>query len=165
MVVMIYFELSAFRAPTERGHRPNVPAGYSVASVEEAGPLYQYFTAFHCSLAQLTLGTTEIYPQNTLERVFSVMLLVSGSLFGGTVVSSFSAIMMEFQIMKKNQTELFSTLRKFLQQKAISSRFAAQVLRQVKDRLHSGRRHLTDKDVPALAMLSGLANYFQCENP
>eukprot|EP00971_Amphidinium_carterae_P153157 3035901-Amphidinium_carterae.1 len=62
--------------------------------------MYQYWTTFHWSLTQITLGATEVVSGNTVERIYTVICLVFGLLFGSTLVSSLSATMVEFQMLR-----------------------------------------------------------------
>merc|ERR1740138_1620555 len=51
---------------------------------------YQYFTAFHWSLTQMTPGSMQVFPVNSGERVFNIFVLMGGFLFFSVVVSAIS---------------------------------------------------------------------------
>ena len=65
-----------------------------------------YLSAFHWSLAQITLGATELIAFNSCERVLSVLLMFFGLLFGSTLVSSLSATLIGMQMRASEQSKL-----------------------------------------------------------
>ena len=115
--------------------------------------LFQYTTALHWSIAQLTLGAVEINPVNPFERMFTVGLLVLGLLVGVSLVSLLSAVMMDFTLRKQDRVQKLSYLRTFLPEHNVNNRLAYRVTQQVGTRIRR-RPKLTDRDVDAIQLLS-----------
>jgi len=143
-------------APSDTGHRwvdqtwwfSESPLDYLASP-----PLYQYITAFHWSVAQFTLGAIEISCSNTWERLFNIICMIVGLIFGSTLVSSLSATMVEFQMMKKEQTQKMRKLRQFLKENTVDRRIAVRVQQQATDRVGK-KDEIKESDVPALKLIS-----------
>lgn len=114
---------------------------------------FLYTTALHWSVAQMTLGCNEIISSNTWERVFSISMLLFGLLLSSTLVSALSATLINFQMQSSEQNEKLRTLRRFLAQQTVDLALSYRVQQQVEQRIQR-RPALTDKDVPALELLS-----------
>jgi hypothetical protein len=71
----------------------------------------QYLTAFHWAASQLTLGSTDVMPVTNPGRTLCILLLLLGHIFGSTVVSLFSATIVQYLASKKEQTEMLEQLR------------------------------------------------------
>eukprot|EP00971_Amphidinium_carterae_P019806 390240-Amphidinium_carterae.1 len=108
---------------------------------------YQYSTSFHWSMSQLTLGASEITCTNSYERFFNVLCLVFGLIFSSTLVSSLSATMVQFQMLRNGRAQKLRMLRQFLKDNNVDLDVSYLVQKQVKDRLGPSDK-LTDQDVP-----------------
>lgn len=115
--------------------------------------IYLYTTAFHWAMAQMTLGSMELIAYSSIERVFSICFLLFGMLFSSTVISSLSAVMVNYQMRDAKRTEEIRKLRNFLRQNGVDADMAFRVRQQAENRLKKPER-LTEHDVPALAVLS-----------
>jgi len=125
----------------------------ATCTYEDESTAFQYFTSLHWSFTQMTPGSMEVTPTSTWERVFNVFCLVIGALFGSTLVSSLSAMMIKWQMMKMDRVSKVNLVCKFLRQHEVHSQLAVQVENQVNQRLtHS--KQLTFQDVPELELLS-----------
>lgn len=118
-----------------------------------AGFSFQYFTALHWSLSQITPGSMEVTPRNTAERQFNVICLCCGLLFASSLVSSMSASMMHLRMLKQGQMKSIAKLRQFLRQSGVDADVAVRVQKQAVDRL-AYKSRVTMKDVDALHLLS-----------
>merc|ERR1719424_563121 len=89
-------------APTDTGERwfdslqtPGAEEDY----FQKTEAVYQYFTAFHFSIAQLFAGGLEgVSPLSTLERVFNIFTLLFGMLFVSALVGALSTTMMQIKL-------------------------------------------------------------------
>jgi len=115
-------------------------------------PTSLYLTAFHWNLAQVTLGSNEVFPRNSWERVFNVIQLLIGLIIGTTVVSIFSAQIVQFVIAKHEEASLLETLRRFLADHNIARNLRERIIQQVEERMQE-RSHLIEDDVAALQYL------------
>mmetsp|Transcript_109741 Transcript_109741/g.321248 ORF Transcript_109741/g.321248 Transcript_109741/m.321248 type:complete len:998 (+) Transcript_109741:54-3047(+) len=119
----------------------------------DAGGLYQYLTAMHWSVAQLTLGAIDVNPVNAGERVFNISCLIGGLVFGSTLISSLSATMVEFQMTRKSRNDEIRKLRRFLRENQVRQSVAVCVLQQARERLFVQEK-IREKDVHALQKIS-----------
>lgn len=128
------------------------PSHSSTIDYREVGTLFQYTTALHWAMTQMTPGSMEVVPKNSLERVLSVVSIMFGLLFGSSIISQLSAMMVKMQIQQQEKSAKVLNLRKFLSQQQISPSFAHQVERVLLDRLSVSHR-LREQDVEALELL------------
>mmetsp|Transcript_52496 Transcript_52496/g.122841 ORF Transcript_52496/g.122841 Transcript_52496/m.122841 type:complete len:1239 (-) Transcript_52496:33-3749(-) len=115
---------------------------------------YNYATCFHWTLAQLTLGSIDIYPVNSMERTLNIALLLAGIIFNATIVSLISSQAVEFIANRRDQMMKINTLKRFLEQHKVDTKLAVRVQRQVLDRIRSSETLIFEDDVTALQMLS-----------
>jgi len=151
--------------PSDTGH--HWMGNFPLVSGESVAVWYQYATSFHWTIAQITLGAVEVYPANTYERVFNIVLLLFGLIFGSTIVSFISALTLQVMMSKRDQTQKLSLLRKYINQNSIHPSLAARVQQQVMERMEVTRQ-LTEDDVHILSMLSSslrLELIFQTRRP
>jgi len=119
-----------------------------------ATDLYQYCVCFHWTLAQLTLGSSDVYPVNSSERIVNVLLLLTGVIFNATIVSLISSQALEYIANRREQTLKLTMLKRFLEQHKVHTELAVQVQRQVTERINASATVLFEEDVRALEMLS-----------
>mmetsp|Transcript_46298 Transcript_46298/g.107713 ORF Transcript_46298/g.107713 Transcript_46298/m.107713 type:complete len:1093 (+) Transcript_46298:62-3340(+) len=118
------------------------------------GTEYSYLTAFHWTLAQVTLGATEINPVNSMERVFGIVLLVFGTLFSATIIAFISSETMEYVSTRRENLEMMTQLKSYLRQNHVDDLLKTRIQRQVAERLWHTQVPLSEEDVPAVRVLS-----------
>lgn len=121
--------------------------------LDKHGAVYQYATAFHWSIAALTLGNMEITCKNSAERMFSIVCLVLGLLLGCTLISSVSATLVGFQVAKKEVTQQRRKLQRFMRENRVPMDVSHPIQQQATERLRLRKRVLF-QDVEAIALLS-----------
>ncbi|CAJ1431526.1 unnamed protein product [Effrenium voratum] len=119
----------------------------------EALPLFQYTTAFHWAITQMTPGSMQVFPRNSLERMFNIFALIFGMIFFSSLISSLSATMVNFRMKSTQTANQMSELRRFLRQAKISNKLSMGVQKQALERLMEVKP-LTVTDVTALKILS-----------
>lgn len=122
--------------------------------MDESEWAYQYLTSLHWAVAQFTPGPQNIQPQNCLERVFAVFVL----LFGLVIFSSFiagvtQARMQLSKMMSKLDRDLW-LLRKFCQQHQISRELTGRMKRYIDLVIVPNFHKLNTADVVLLPKLS-----------
>jgi len=130
-----------------------IPAREDGLRYSEANQAFQYATAFHWSVAQITLGAVEVTCGSTMERMYNVVCLLLGLLFGTTLISSISATMVDYQMNRKEQTDKLRIMRRYLHENAVAPRLAIRVTQQILERLGE-RQRLHQGNVHALALLA-----------
>mmetsp|Transcript_28450 Transcript_28450/g.88484 ORF Transcript_28450/g.88484 Transcript_28450/m.88484 type:complete len:1049 (-) Transcript_28450:47-3193(-) len=119
----------------------------------EESHFYQYVSSLHWSFAQFTLGASDIPTTNSWERLFNIACLMSGLIFGSTLVSSLSAGMVDFQMRSMERTQKLRRLQRFLRENKVGQGTSLLVQEQVAERLKIQER-LKEDDVWALTILS-----------
>jgi len=125
----------------------------SVAFVDSDDVKYRYITSWQWTVAQVTLGATDVSAQNHTERAFNSFLLIFGMLFGTAVVSSFSAQIVEIIMLARDFTQKVETLRRYLRQRNIPQTLAIKIHNQALER-HRKDNPLREEDVSLLVSLA-----------
>jgi len=118
-------------------------------------PLYQYTTSLHWTMTQMTPGSMQVVPLNSLERVFNFCCLVLGILVFGSLVSSLSSKLMQYRAWQQEQNTNMIALCDFLRENAIQPQVAVAVQKQAEVRMSKERLPVVVKDVAALKWLTG----------
>mmetsp|Transcript_25925 Transcript_25925/g.74718 ORF Transcript_25925/g.74718 Transcript_25925/m.74718 type:complete len:950 (+) Transcript_25925:36-2885(+) len=113
----------------------------------------QYVAAYHWTIAQATLGANDIECTNSIERLFNIACLMLGLIVGSSLISVFSASLVELQMANKDLNLKMRTLRQYLRQHEVRPWVTLAVQRQVTERLRE-RKPLTEGQVVALELLS-----------
>ena len=113
---------------------------------------YLYATSFHWAVAQISLGSIDIDATNTPERILSVILMLCGLVLNGTLVSSFSAILVGLEMEAREQTRETSILSRFLRQNQVPLQFSVQVVQMARVR-QMKHATLVERDIPLLSRL------------
>lgn len=114
---------------------------------------YRFLTALHWSLSQISPGSMEVFPENTAERIFNVVVLSFGLLFVSSLVSSMSATMVRLQMQTRENTKKLRVLRIFLRQNNIKSMLAIRIEKQAAKRTAKKPR-VKENEVEALEYLT-----------
>jgi len=121
--------------------------------LSELSDRYQYVTALHWTIAQMTPGPIDIVAVNTIEQVFNNVVLVCGLFFGSLIVSLCSGQIMQLVIAQRDATMKMEALEKLLHTNAVHPRLALRVKRQVMEKM-SEAMHVQEDSVKALHDLS-----------
>jgi len=141
--------------PTDTGLRwLDTPMdGRNVEIVTDADLVHQYALALHWVVAQLTLGASDVFPENVFERFINIVLLLVGVLFGASIVAFLSAQIVQFMMSRQDKMRVLSNLQSFVRQHQVPRLLAARLRGQVVKRLKE-EKMLYEADVDALQLLS-----------
>lgn len=131
------------------------PTWTMVYELDSAPFTERYIVSLHWSLTQFTPGSMHVQPQNTLERTFSVIVLVFGMLVFSSFVSSITSSMARLRNLKAWEHTQSFLLRKFLKENQISRDLSARVSRYIDLVLERHQRRTDPKKVEFLLLLSG----------
>eukprot|EP00931_Biecheleriopsis_adriatica_P113692 TRINITY_DN8885_c0_g1_i1.p1 TRINITY_DN8885_c0_g1~~TRINITY_DN8885_c0_g1_i1.p1 ORF type:complete len:964 (-),score=128.94 TRINITY_DN8885_c0_g1_i1:65-2911(-) len=136
------------------------PLGHAFS---EASVAYQYTTALHWSITQMTPGSMEVFPTNPLERTINILCLIFGLFFGSTLISQLSAGLVQLNMARREERMRMDKLRRYLKENSVPLAMATIIQGQVTSRL-SHEPPLIEKDVHALQLLpSALRLQLQAE--
>jgi len=119
----------------------------------EAGRTFQYTTAFHWALTQMTPGSMPVHPLNSTERIFNIVCLFLGLLFFSSIISSMTATLAQLKGLHQVRDRTMLELEKFLREKGVSREMSVTVRKQVRVRM-SQRKPMELRDVAALKLVS-----------
>lgn len=99
-------------------------------AVEHSSPWVQYTFALHWALAQFT-ASMEVYPQNSNERIFTVIVIIVAMFIFSSFVSSITSGMTRLRMLKSEQAKKEYKLRSFLRENGISHDLAMRIRRHI----------------------------------
>jgi len=133
-----------------------------------AQTVYQYAFSFHWALVQVTLGSSHIVAVSTAESLYATVCLIFGLLMGTSLISVFSAQMVDAQTTTRQKFEKLKLLRRFLRQNKIGGKLTAEVLQVVTIALRR-KMVLNEEDVNALSLLPlpllSEVHFHVCDSP
>lgn len=101
---------------------------------------YKYWTSMHWSLSQLGVGAVEIMPVNIAERMYAVIMLILSLLSSSFFVSRVTALMVDLQSIKAEQSERDRRLREYLNDNNVSLHLKSRIWKYLQDVNRSGKR-------------------------
>jgi len=120
----------------------------------EAPWAYQYLTSLHWAIAQFTPGPQNIQPQNCVERIFAVFVLLFGLVIFSSFIAGVTQARMQLnKMMSKLDRDLW-VLRKFCQQNKVSRELNMRMKRYVDLVIVPNYHKLTQVDVVLIPKLS-----------
>jgi len=157
----------AFNAPSDTGRSwmdsLMVRTAADSTVMIEATFSYEYLTALHWSITQMTPGSMEVVPRNTAERTFNVLCLLMGFIFFGSLISMLSAETAQYRAARKEQSAKLGLLQRYMIDKGVSQELMMQIKKEVVERMRI-KKPLLPGDVALLSTLSvRLRNELHCE--
>lgn len=104
-------------------------------SGRDAGGSYEYTTALHWSLTQITPGSMEVVPKTTKERVYNVVILFIGLILGTSLIATITAMITQYRMHLESTSKDFRMLQSYLTQSGASPGLSMAIKKQVLDKL------------------------------
>ncbi|CAE7437179.1 Kcnh6 [Symbiodinium natans] len=116
---------------------------------------YQYTTCLHWAFAQLGMGSVEgIEAVNTEERSFCIAVAFTCLISFSTLVSTVTSLMSNLQKAQDEEQQLFSDLRRFLNQNDIPIDLSQRVTRFLQHAYRARTSRTADSEVAIFGLLS-----------
>lgn len=115
---------------------------------------YRYTTSLHWSLTQFTPASMEVTPENTTERVFSVVVLLFAMITFSSFVSMLTASMGALKNLSSDESRQFWLLRRYLRDWSVSRHVGLRIQRYLEYVYNQQRQRVQGKDVQLLVLLS-----------
>eukprot|EP00435_Cladocopium_sp_Y103_P069885 s251_g34.t1 len=117
---------------------------------------YQYSTCLHWAFAQLGIGSVEIDPETTQERIFCIGVAFVGLISFSTLVSTVTSLMSNLQKAQDQDPEqqLFRDLRHFLHHNDIPIELSQRVTRFIQHAYRAQTSRSVDSEVAIFGLLS-----------
>jgi hypothetical protein len=114
---------------------------------QERGWCWSYLTAFHWALTQFTPGSMEVQPQNDVERLFAIMVLVGGMVIFSSIVSSITQATNTLKDMNSHYDKMLWDMRRYIREQSISPELAGKVLSYSERVVRPKMRKVTKEEV------------------
>ncbi|CAL1154839.1 unnamed protein product [Cladocopium goreaui] len=114
---------------------------------------YRYLTALHWSITQFTPGSMNVQPVNSVERLYSVVVLVLGMVVFSSTVSSITAATNNLKDINAVYKHQIWTLRRYFREQKISAQLTHRVLRYTESMIKPKYQKVNVDQVKILAML------------
>lgn len=115
---------------------------------------YTYLTAFHWGITQFTPASMDVNPQNTLERVYAITVVVFALVFFSYVVGSISGSMAQLRSLSGEFHRQFWVLRRYLKTNRVPTLLASRVKSYLEHAWLTQKARVTSSKVEILKMLS-----------
>jgi hypothetical protein len=103
---------------------------------------YQYFTAIHWSITQFTPASMHVQPQNVVERIFAIAVVVFALVGFSYVVGSITGSLTQLRSMQEDKSKQFWNLRRYLKQHQVYFELSVRIQRYIEHALHTPGTHV-----------------------
>mmetsp|Transcript_68420 Transcript_68420/g.164254 ORF Transcript_68420/g.164254 Transcript_68420/m.164254 type:complete len:818 (-) Transcript_68420:67-2520(-) len=114
----------------------------------------QYLTAFHWSMTQFTPSTMDIAPQNTMERLFAIAVVVMALVIFAYMVGSITSSLTQLRMMQEDANKAFWTLRRYMRQHTVRKDLASRIERYCEHAWVKRSEKVSEGSVLALSLLT-----------
>jgi len=114
---------------------------------------YRYSTSFHWSITQFTPASMEIVPANSLERAYTVIIILAGLLMFSTLLSSITATMNRLRQITLEKRGQESLIRRYISENRVSLQLGNQIVTHFRKDTKRYRRRLHADEIPALSFV------------
>jgi hypothetical protein len=140
--------------PPPRGHSTWQESHPTVPNISAESLEYKYLTSLHWSITQFTPAAMEVYATNTTERLMSVVVIIFALVTFSSFVSSITNAMNDLRSINAEQAKQLLVFQRFIRSKGISTELAVRMRRHLEHTIVAKQRHLHEKEVHLLKMLS-----------
>eukprot|EP00930_Biecheleria_cincta_P051661 TRINITY_DN3686_c0_g1_i1.p1 TRINITY_DN3686_c0_g1~~TRINITY_DN3686_c0_g1_i1.p1 ORF type:complete len:814 (+),score=108.46 TRINITY_DN3686_c0_g1_i1:37-2442(+) len=91
--------------------------------------VYNYLTAYHWSITQVTPASMEVFPVSSAERVFNIGVILGGLCIFSSFISSMNQSMAQLQAISKEERERSEMLRRYMSEQGLTVELARSIAR------------------------------------
>jgi len=141
--------------PTASNWKTDLGTLYGVDdySPESLPQSFLYASSVYWSMTSMTSGASIFMPKTSGESFFSLLFVTFGILVASSLISSLSAMLVEFNMRNSHRNEVLRKLTSFLRQHALNSGISTRVINQITSRM-AERHSISAEDIPSLQLLS-----------
>jgi hypothetical protein len=125
-----------------------------VHKYEHAHWTYKYAVAFHWSITQFTPASMHVQPQNLLERVFALVVVVFALVGFSYMVGSITGSLGQLRNMHAEESTLFWDLKRYLARNKVPRALSVRIQKYLEHAWQSQQEKKTGKNVKLVNMLS-----------
>lgn len=116
--------------------------------------LYAYTTALHWALTQFTPASMEVHPENPIERIFTIAVMIGSLLAFSSVVASMTATMTQAMTANSEHVKNMELLRRFISEHRVSVDLSTRIYGYInRERKRLEARPVLERQVPMLFSL------------
>jgi len=115
---------------------------------------FQYTSSLHWSLTQFTPASMEVFPQNTGERLYSVLTLIMAMVCFSSFLSILTTCISQLRHLQREKSHQFWLLRQYMHDWGVSRHTQVRVTRYLEYEYKQQKQRVQDQEVVLLAMLS-----------
>lgn len=97
--------------------------------IQDRSLFYRYAASYQWSMSNFGLGSVRIFPENSGERFFAIVVLVTGMFMFSLMTASVTSSMVRLQNMNAENATQFWLLRRYLRQNRVPNALAFRLLR------------------------------------
>jgi len=120
---------------------------------EGRGIAYRYTSALHWSLTQFTPASMEIVPRNTVERLYTIAVLLGAMVVFSTFVSSITTSMTTLRTSTADKSRQRTNLRKYISENKISITLAGKISAYGRSHKMNPKRRIHESDIAVFSSL------------
>jgi len=115
---------------------------------------YQYLTSFHWAITQFTPSSMDVQPQNALERMFAITVVIFGLVGFSYLVGSITGSLTELRKMKEDAIKQFWNLRRFLKKQQVPMELRMKILKYLEHAWAQDKNSSAGINLPILQLLT-----------
>merc|ERR1711971_733121 len=115
---------------------------------------YQYVTSFHWSITQFTPSSMHVQPQNIIERVFAICVVVFALVGFSYIVGSITGSLTQLRQMQEDTAKQFWSLRRFMKLNNVPSALSLRVQKYLEHAWGRRREGLDMANIKIFQLLS-----------
>jgi hypothetical protein len=116
--------------------------------------LYRYITAYGWSIANFGFSDSAVYPQNSLEGLLSIILLITGMLTLALFISMVTTWMVQLSNSQEDTSKQLWLLRRFFRQNNVTKSLSFRILRYLEYKIDKTDELVPETKLEVLTMLS-----------
>lgn len=114
---------------------------------------YQYLTALHWSFCQFTPASMDVNAQNAIERLVSVLVIISAMVLFSSFVSTITNAMNQLRNLHSERNAQLSVLRSYFTENDVSSELVARINDCLSQAMRQSKARVHETDVVLLQLL------------
>jgi hypothetical protein len=142
------------------GRESNAKNWIDERDIKDEDLLFRYLHSLHWSLSQFAPGWFHSAPNNSIESIFAIMILITGMITFCYFSASLTNSMMRLNKMGADNDKQFWLLRRYLREHAVDKDLSLRVLRYLEFASSRKRDIVSEERIPILCLLS---DQLKCE--
>jgi len=121
---------------------------------QDSGWFYQYLTSFHWSITQFTPASMDVQPQNVVERLFAVAVVVFALVGFSYVVGSITGSLAQIRSMQEDASKQFWNVRRYLRHNHVPIELSIRIQKYLEHAWQKQTRQVRTSEIKLFSLLS-----------